>query len=296
LGNGTPIHPTRRILDSPAIYEFAIPIGGTYPPWYDPSYWYEGVALRFDLNEQTRVLTSNALFYFELFFRQQGAVIVAMLSFYLLGQPMSLRLKDIMKQWGLVVPALAAFGLYAVVYVETRYLGPFIVLLWADLLANVRLPNSQTFRKLASVLSVIMVLFMLINILAFNLEGFRKLADRRNPTQQASAEAKPPSWPGEVAEELHRLGIQQGDKVAIIGYGFDSFWARLAHVQIVAEMQEWEADAFWLGDHALQSEVIRAFARTGAQAIIAERVPGCASLVGWHRVGDSNYYILALSP
>ena len=35
--NGTPKHPTRRIRDVPAVYEFATPIGGTFPPGFDPS-------------------------------------------------------------------------------------------------------------------------------------------------------------------------------------------------------------------------------------------------------------------
>lgn len=42
-GTGTPAHPTRKVFSDPAIFEFAEPVAGTYPPWYDPSYWYEGV-------------------------------------------------------------------------------------------------------------------------------------------------------------------------------------------------------------------------------------------------------------
>jgi hypothetical protein len=72
--------------------------------------------------------------------------------------------------------------------------------------------------------------------------------------------------------------VEQGDKVAVIGYGFGSFWARLARVQIVAEMLGWQADDFWLGDPALQSEVVQAFAGTGARAIVAEKVPSYATL------------------
>jgi hypothetical protein len=36
--NGKPIHPTRQLSSNPAIFEFATPVGGTYPPWYDPIY------------------------------------------------------------------------------------------------------------------------------------------------------------------------------------------------------------------------------------------------------------------
>ena len=47
LGVGTPVHPTRKVFDRPAVYEFGSPVGGTYPPWYDPSYWYQGVEVHF---------------------------------------------------------------------------------------------------------------------------------------------------------------------------------------------------------------------------------------------------------
>ena len=36
-GYGAPVHPVRRLWDAPAVYEFASPVGGTYPPWTDPS-------------------------------------------------------------------------------------------------------------------------------------------------------------------------------------------------------------------------------------------------------------------
>ena len=48
LGSGTPKHPTRKIYSKPPIYEFASPIGGTYPPWYDPTYWREGIMPQFE--------------------------------------------------------------------------------------------------------------------------------------------------------------------------------------------------------------------------------------------------------
>src|SRR5437867_3770087 len=71
-GCGTPIHPTRKLLDRPAIYEFENPVGGTYPPWYDPSYWYEGVVLHFDLNEQISVLGKSIKTFGKLLIRSQG--------------------------------------------------------------------------------------------------------------------------------------------------------------------------------------------------------------------------------
>ena len=39
-GVGTPIHGTRQLNDVPPVDEFATPVIGTYPPWYDPCLLY----------------------------------------------------------------------------------------------------------------------------------------------------------------------------------------------------------------------------------------------------------------
>jgi hypothetical protein len=288
-GNGTPTHPSRQIFDHPPIYEFGTPIGGTYPISLNPVYWYQGAIPRFDLMQQLRLLLASALFYFDLFFRQQGGLLVGVLCLYLLRQPWRFSPADMGLSWGLAISALAAFGLYALVLVEGRYIGVFVTLLWADLLANVQLPDSLLSRRLISGVSLLMIAFILVSLAAFNLEGFSDL--RRNISQAANPVAGPPGWPGEAAKELHRLGVQPGDKVAVIGYAFDSFWARLARVKIVAEMLDRDAEAFWVGTPVLQTEVLRVFAGTGAKAVVAEYVPGYAALPGWRQVGKSNYYI-----
>src|SRR6266542_1198976 len=57
---GTPRHPTRKIFEHPAVYEFGSPLNATYPPWYDPSYWYEGATPRFELSQQMPALLAHA--------------------------------------------------------------------------------------------------------------------------------------------------------------------------------------------------------------------------------------------
>ena len=53
-GNGAPVHPTRQVATNPDIFEFAAPIAGTYPPWYDPTYWDEGARVAFRPNDFAR--------------------------------------------------------------------------------------------------------------------------------------------------------------------------------------------------------------------------------------------------
>ncbi len=293
--SGVPLHPSRKIFEEPPIYEFATPIAGTYPISYDPSYWYEGVVPRFDWLDQARASVSAARFYFDLFFRQQGILILGVSILYCLSSWPRLTLHRLIHRWGLAIFALSVFGLYAMVYLEGRFVGVFVTLLWGDLLANVRLPDEPVRRRVAAWVSGAMLASVLIGILAFNLEGLTALVDSGAAAPGEDQSAPAPSWPGEAAEALHQEGIRPGDRVAVIGYAFDSYWARLARVQIVAEMLEWQAGPFWLGDATVRSRVIEAFTRTGAKAIVAEHVPAYASLDGWHQIGDTNYHVYLLT-
>jgi hypothetical protein len=283
------------IFDAPPIYEFGDPVGGTYPISYNPIYWYEGVTVHSDINRQVDYILFSLMYYFDLIFRQQAALVIGVMLLYWMSRLERLRLLDFPARWGLVIIAIAAFGFYGMVNVIGRYVGVFIVLFWADLLANIRIPKEIKLRNLTTLLGIIMMAFLAMNILFENLDGFWDLSGRANPHQEVYEDGSPPSWPGEVAQELQKLGIKPGAKVAIIGYGFDSFWARLARVKIVAEMLDYQAGDFWLGEDAFQQEVLDVFSETGANAVVAEYVPGYARLEGWHQVGSSNYYIYVIS-
>jgi hypothetical protein len=290
-GNGRPLHPSKRIHDNPPIYEFGTPLRGTYPISLDPSYWYEGLLINFNLKNQIKSYLESIAYYFGLFFNQYAGVVFGVLLLYFISSPDLLRLTDIVQRLGLVFPALTVFGGYGSIHVEGRYIGAFVLLFWTDLLANIRVPDFQSSRRILFHLSSIMIIFMLLNIVFFNLQGFRDIAGLNNMKQIPISQDPPPSWPGEVAEELHQLGVEPGDKVAVIGYALDSFWARLARVKIVAEMLGTEADSFWVGGPEIQGKALRSFASTGVKAVVAEYVPRYASIEGWHRVGISSYYI-----
>jgi 4-amino-4-deoxy-L-arabinose transferase-like glycosyltransferase len=280
-------HPSRIVHQSPPVYEFSGPIGGTYPISTDPSYWYEGVEPRFDIKGLFARLLASGSIYAELFLHQQGILVACIFALYMMRQGGTYTLHETLKRWVLIIPALIAFGLYGTVLVEGRYVGVFILLFWADILANVRLPNAPVHGLWLGALSSIAAFGLLANIILFNLDGFTRL----NPSWQSGlgATAAPAAKPLAVARALQELGVRQGDKVGVIGYAYDSFWARLARVRIVAELLE--VDEFWRGDEALRQSVLQAFASTGAKAVILEDVPGDAYLEDCYRVGKSNYYI-----
>ena len=282
-------HPSRIVHQSPAVYEFDGPIGGTYPISTDPSYWYEGVEPRLDIASLFSRLISSCLVYADLFIHQQGILLACIVGLYMLRQASHSTFRQSLESWALIIPALIAFGLYGLVLVEGRYIAVFILLFWAVILSNVNLPNTPANGAWLTVLCSIAALGLLANIILFNLDGFSRL----NPSQQSNAEVadSPAATPLAVAHTLQELGVRQGDKVGVIGYAYDSFWARLARVRIVSEMLEKDADEFWRGDEALHQSVLHAFANTGVDAVVAEYVPGYAGLRDWHQVDNTNYFI-----
>ena len=284
-----PTHPSRIVHQSPAVYEFGEPVGGTYPISTDPSFWYEGIEPRFDFGGFIGRVLASSVAYAELFLQRQGIFFACVLALYMMGQRQKYTFEETLRRWALVIPAIVAFGLYATVLVEDRYVGTFILLFWADILGNVRIPNAPANGMWLGVLNSIAVLGLLGNIVLFNLDGITRL----NPSGQSSLGpvATPAAKPLAVARTLQELGIRQGDKVGVIGYAYDSFWARLARVKIVSEMLGTDAIDFWESDNLLRQSVLDAFAGTGAKAVIAEYVPDYAELKDWHRVGNSNYYI-----
>jgi hypothetical protein len=290
-GNGTPEHPSRKILDSPPIYEFGEPIAGTYPISHDPAYWYEGVVARFDFKNQLNAFLASVQFYADLLFLQHGGLLFGIVVLQWFGSRRPRKATDIFLRWGLIFPSVAAFWLYGLIVVAGRYIGAFVVLFWSELLANVRLPDTQSHKKLVSVVSWVMILFLFMSIAAFNLDGFRRLTGGKVKDPLTVKQVRSPSWHGEVAHELYRLGLQRGDSAAVIGYAFDSYWARLGRIRIVAEMFGWQADPFWFGSNDFQAMVIDVFRSTGADAVVAENVPTHARLEGWHRVSDTDYYV-----
>src|SRR5262245_10411413 len=50
--NGTPAHAPHMISEFPLILEFRVPVPGTLPIWYDPSYWWEGFHVPISMKRQ----------------------------------------------------------------------------------------------------------------------------------------------------------------------------------------------------------------------------------------------------
>jgi hypothetical protein len=290
--SGEAKHPTRKIYEAPPVYEFGEPIGGTYPVWYDPTYWYEGARGHFDLSQQLRVLAQAAKSYYELFHKWglQYGLLVGFLSLYLLTPKRRLFLHGLRNQWNLLIPAIAGFGLYALVNVQGRYVASSIVLFWLTLFAAVRVHKEPDPHRYLNSVSIALVACIVFTTVA---SSSREVVVTSQSILFGEDPSRHEQW--QVAEGLRERGVTPNDRMAFIGHSFRAFWAHLLGVKLVAEIPEANTLSFWEADASKRDQVINAFARTGAKALVAEKAPPTTDLRGWQRIRQTNYYVYMLN-
>lgn len=100
--------------------------------------------------------------------------------------------------------------------------------------------------------------------------------------------------PQQAAADLQAMGLHKGDRVAIVGEGFEAYCAQIAGLKIVAQLPG-EEEFRSLDPSELQSVTARLSA-LGVKALIAKGRPLHAALADWHSVaGSSGYRVLRIS-
>jgi hypothetical protein len=284
-GSGTPVHPTRQLLQYPPVFEFAGPIPATYPPWADPSYWNEGLQWHFRIRPQMEVLAANFASEIRLLLREQPGVVIALIvlaSFS--GRVWFAGVRDL---WPLIALPAAAFAIYLPVHVEDRFLGGFVVVLFLTLLAAVHLgpADLRSARYVAIAVFITMVL------------GTADVTLRYATGHLAIPGSGPnSSWQHVVtAEQLQKMGARPGDRVAVIGDGTGAYWARLAKLRIVAEVMgaNHGSAQFWESPEDVKESVYAAFASAGASLAVASCPAHAAN--GWQTISGTDYCVLPLN-
>jgi len=277
LGTGTPKHPTRQILADPPMYEFAQPIPGSYPPWYDASYWYDGIHPHFALRGQLWVLFRALNAYFKMFSKTGVLYIVGVAMFLALRrggrwQPVQPAM------WLAFFPCIAALGLYALVLVEFRYVSPFALMLLLWLISRMEISRDTNSRFLDC--------FALAAIIAPAVAiAWPVIRDSRTIIRNAPDE----QW--QVASGLPKLGVPTSAPVGTIGSGLDAYWAHLAGDRIIAEIPGKDQFQFLAADPQRKQFILQKFADAGAQAVVTKNAAVANSMPGWRRIPNTQYYL-----
>lgn len=276
--SGSPVHGTRSLSADPAIYEFAAPVAGTYPVWFDPSYWYEGVKRRGDMRSQMRRISQSAqdLLDQQWFYPAAVAILAAWLS---TGVRRSRR--ALAATWFVLVPMLAGFGLYSLVHILGRYMAPFVAVTVPTLLfaaayhrEGEAVHHDAPANALAASLAVVLMLMVTYQL------GFSDRYDRPRGHPQL-----------ELTHAMQQMGVRRGMRLGVIGESSNAYWARLAGAQIVAEITPEENARFWSGPPARRAALLELFRRAGTVAVVADHVPSWADTASWTPLGNSGYWI-----
>jgi hypothetical protein len=280
-GSGVPVHATRMIYDKPPVYEFATPIGGTYPPSYDPSYWDEGRKWTFAPRAQLNVIKGHLLLYAALLLRSQSGLLAGVLVLLLAGGTTTRR--AIARHWPLFAMFLVAAGLYALVHVETRFVGAYVAVFWMAILGGVRLWGTEN-RKMGEFVALAMAVTILLAV--------------ADGTLRAILTGGPYSARDQitVADDLEQMGLRAGDHIAVFGDGNWAYWARLGKLKIVSTVMSRDTPAFWAETPEHKKAVYQLLTGTGARAVVSEQVPASDVENGWTRIGTTDYYLRWLLP
>lgn len=284
---GKALHPLRKLSNHPLIYEYGTPIKGTYPRWYDPFYWYEGIQPQWNLKAQLWALGRNLLRCARIFTFWLSEILVIFLLCYFLSSNRSLWKKEIKTLWFLLLPSLFALALYSLVIIEKRYIGAFLLISWIALLSGLTFAQFPKKRKGIVYASLLWMILLL---------GIKISSVTANDSLYYQKLFQSPAYP-KIANYLKQIGIRPGDKVACIGYANwenHVFWARLARVRIVAEVPASNMNPFWTIYGRKGKEILKTFRRTGAKILVVQYVPEWALSDGWKKIPGTNYYFYRL--
>jgi hypothetical protein len=264
-GLGAARHPTRLLLHSPEVFAF----GGvfpttTFPPWFDPSYWNEGLRPRMDLGPGARHAVAQLRSLRRVVFDGSGAVVAACLIalWLLLGSPLSaLGNESRGARLAILAVPLFAVALLCLVHLNGRLAGPFLLPLYlyvlALVLARATASDSRSVRAILVAGSVVLGLVFLDFV-------------------ATTAIAAPPrhgvSVQEEIASRLKREGVKPGTRIAVAGEivaGEESslYWARIAGLHVEAHVNAPAETLCRLSDEAFEG-VQELLGREGLHTIV----------------------------
>ena len=283
-GSGSPVHPMAELLKSPPVYGFDGPVAGTYPLWADPSYWNEGLRWRFQPIAQVKTLTGNLLSEARLVLQGEPALLAGLVVLIWLAG--TTWFSEARRLWPLLAICGAGFALYLPVHVEDRFLGGWMLLFVVTVLATVRLNFAE--QRAGKIVAAVICGLILV--------GAADQTIRYATHHLAIPGVGPNSALDDVAaaEQMPTVGLNPGDKVALIGIGKGVYAAHLARLRVVAEAMGYDHGYrdFTRLPQDDRRKLYSALRTSGAKAILTPCSEGIDK--SWRRTGGAEYCVLRL--
>ena len=290
LGHATATfkHPEQLLLDSPPVYSYLHHPYGTYPIWFDPSYWTDTIQPHVYLKGHLiRIARCSALL--ARFIVAHLEAFVVLIVLLVAGAFFSRQWRGWLPVASVALWGLLMLGIYFPVDLQDRYLvAPFLFVV-ITLLALLRRPANSNVGGAATVAAVLLALLLLADATADIAQRRRILSVTGYPRGAYSTQIYP------AALGLNQLGITPGQTVACFGSQacyVDHYWARLAGTPIRAEIEVpdySDPGAFWSKQQNKQ-QALDGLRSTGVSAVVGFFAPSAHIPEGWRQLGESNFY------
>ena len=290
---GRPKHPTIEATIHPRSYVLSGPVPGTYAPWFNPAYWYDGIKPKLKIKPQLEILAVNLSVLTNLTVRSAAFLCLIPLVFLTGWRSWFERFSQ---YWPVLLPSLAVIAMYCLVYIEKRYIAGNLVVLWMTALTSVTIRSAKVARFATALIVALCLLYTGVFVVRRQTgnvaEAASDLFRHREKFQNVQAL---------IAAGLERAGLRAGDKVAYIGPSVDADWARLAGVKIVAEIplsyqrnrrllnntlidKADDIKRFWTDPGPGRAAVIDVFRHAGAKMIVTDGYFDREFVNSWTRV------------
>jgi hypothetical protein len=330
---GTLLHPIHQIFDRPATFEFASPVGGSYPLRYDFTYWIAGLTPHYLPGRMAKNLAANFIHSARWWvLGLNGSIIVGLFVLFWMSGRRWLTLRDIGALWFLLIPSLVPLGMYGALHIEPRFIGGFSAVALTCLFFSVKLPPTRNARRVFSGVALLLPLMFVSRLGADRVLTLTNLSSVRNLN-------------AEIVVGLQAMGLRSGDAIASLqlggvpsstrltkpssitpdptagltalpnpgneGFAGPAFWASLGRFRLVAEVyfvpetytpdlirlhREFRDNDFWDADTERQEKLIDALAKTGARLVVSLQEPRGPGAAGWRRIGNTDTYMRWLEP
>lgn len=258
---------------------------GTLPVWYDPTFFYQGLQVRFGFGRQIRAIVRNSRILTVQLMKHEGPL------FLLIGilciAAFSGRARIRLPISPLTVWALSALCLYVLVTVTPRYVAPFSVLLMTMIFGaccDSLLTAGLFIRRSANAATVLCLAIWMALFCRFELYEYSPRSLRAQIQYQV------------VAAGMSGLGIAPGANVAVVGSPFVS-WARTARLHIGATIgyrgggRRSDVDSLWTLSPAEFEALCESLRTAGIRAIVSAE--NCDNLTrrNWMPITGTRYCV-----
>jgi hypothetical protein len=281
-GYGQPLHPTHLAMTAPNVYTYGDFFPVTYPPFFNPPYFYLGFRHFFSLKNQVHAFLATVFHTLQILVIHPFCYAVAAVALLLyLWRRASSGSAGLWRRIAIVaLPSAVAILLYMLININARYISGFlsvvILLALTTAFTNPALPA----RRLSLVLALLFVAASL-DVAIVQRATFRQMA-------QGESYQNDPQW--KLAAALAADGLHPGDKVAVI-FTFDPAlcsWAHFAQARIVGETQ---SEQYWSAPPQAQQQVFDIYRKAGAILVVADKPPAANLPAGWTPVPQTTFFL-----